>query len=44
MVSDVKSLLNIIVPLFNTSPLSGDKYLNYMLWCKGLNIIKSGDH
>lgn len=43
-ISNFNEIVNFVVPLFNNNPLSGIKLLDYLDWCKVINIINSGKH
>jgi len=37
-------LINNIIPFFEIYPMHGDKLLNYLDWCQGMDIISKGEH
>jgi LAGLIDADG endonuclease len=43
-VANLKDLVNIVIPIFEKYPLYGTKYLDFIDFCKGIQIIKNKGH
>jgi len=43
-VETYSSIENKIIPLFNKHPILGEKYLDYLDWCKVAKLIKNKAH
>jgi len=43
-VRSTKDLLDVIIPHFNTYPLLTKKRIDFILWCRVVNIMETGGH
>ena len=43
-VGNIKDLSQIIIPFFNKYLIKGVKYLDYLDWCKGVELINNKNH
>ena len=43
-VANISDLINIVIPLFEISPIYGSKYRDFLDFCQGVYIIKNKGH